>query len=96
MPGSLLKFIILRFLTEVPSRSSYDHKVSVDHRISADIQSGNLEWAFSESRPCLITADTKCAAMSKYEYKFWLDMTDVKTGYIRKQGKGRYLWYLDT
>ena len=26
--------------------------------------------------------------MSIYEYKFWLDMTDMKTGYIRKQGKG--------
>ena len=26
--------------------------------------------------------------MSHYEYKFWLDMTDIKTGYIKKQGKG--------
>ena len=78
------------FLTKVPSRHTYEKKIGVDERISEDSQSGYLEWALAEQRPVLITNDTKCASMSAYEYKFWLDMTDPKTGYIRKQGKGYY------
>ena len=33
--------------------------------------------------------------MSHYEYKFWLDMTDIKTGYIKKQGKGNEYHFRD-
>ena len=73
----------------MPSRAIYDRKIAVDERIMEDSRSGNLEWALVEQRPILITNTTKCAAMSTYEYKFWLDMIDPKTGYIRKQGKGQ-------
>ena len=76
------------FLTNVPSRSNYDHKIAVEDRIREDSASGYLDWAFAKQRPVLITDDTRCTSMSVYEYKFWLDMTDPKTGYIRKQGQG--------
>ena len=72
----------------VPSRNDYAKKISVGERIHEDSKSGYLEWAISDKRPVLITNETKCTSMSIYEYKFWLDMTDMKTGYIRKQGKG--------
>lgn len=77
-----------QFLTSVPSRDSYSTKISVSKRRSEDAQAGYLDWATNDKTPVLITEDTQCRAMSIYEYKFWLDMTDVKTGYIRKQGKG--------
>ena len=57
-----------------------------------------------KQRPVLLRENTRCVSMSHYEYKFWLDMTDIKTGYIKRQGKGNeyhfrdrnfYQWFLD-
>ena len=73
----------------VPSKSDYEKKVTVNERMKEDCSSEEyLRWAIADERPVLIEKNTRCAAMSDYEYKFWLSMTDVKTGYIKKQGKG--------
>ena len=74
---------------KVPSRASYENKVDVEQRIKEDVESDDyLSWAVVKQRPVLLRENTRCVSMSQYEYKFWLDMTDIKTGYIKKQGKG--------
>ena len=83
--------IVFSFLTQVPSKTSYDNKVAVEQRIKEDVDSDEfLSWALVKQRPVLLRDITKCVTMSHYEYKFWLDMTDIKTGYIKKQGKGNF------
>ena len=73
----------------MPSKNDYAHKVSVEERVKQDAgQDEFLSWALVDERPVLIEKQTRCASMSNYEYKFWLSMTDIKTGYIKKQGKG--------
>ena len=81
--------IVFSFLTKVPSKASYENKVAVEERIKEDVESDEyLSWAVVKQRPILLRENTRCVSMSHYEYKFWLDMTDIKTGYIKKQGKG--------
>ena len=61
----------------------------MEQRIKEDVESDEyLRWAVVKQRPILLRENTRCVSMSHYEYKFWLDMTDIKTGYIKKQGKG--------
>ena len=61
----------------------------MEQRIKEDVESDEyLSWAVVKQRPILLRENTRCVSMSHYEYKFWLDMTDIKTGYIKKQGKG--------
>ena len=61
----------------------------MEQRIKEDVESDEyLSWAVVKQRPILLQENTRCVSMSQYEYKFWLDMTDIKTGYIKKQGKG--------
>ena len=89
LTGSYQASSVFSFLTKVPSKSSYENKVAVEQRIKEDVESDEyLSWAVVKQRPILLRENTRCVSMSHYEYKFWLDMTDIKTGYIKKQGKG--------
>ena len=63
---------------KVPSKASYENKVTVEQRIKEDVESDEyLSWAVVKQRPVLLRENTRCVSMSHYEYKFWLDMTDI-------------------